>query len=117
MLTTKEISSRKRVFKLVSKMLCLLAMVIIAVYLNGTRTAHATSRFSCALGGGTFISCGSSAGNFTYNCDSSGVCVTPDYNVPGNQEIANERCEQYERDGCPGQLFGDGEAQIEGIRQ
>ena len=116
MLTTKEVSSRKRVFKLVLRMLCLLAMVIAAVYLNGTRTAHATSRFSCALGGGLFISCGSSAGNFTYNCDSSGVCLAADNN-PNNQANADEMCGRYESDGCPGLLFGDGEVQIEVIRQ
>ncbi len=115
MLTTKEVSSRKRVFKLVSKVLCLLAMVVAAIYLNGTKTAHATSRFSCALGGGTFISCGSSAGNFTYTCDSNGVCVTPDYNVPGNQGNADNLCARYESEGCPGTLFGDGDGGIGGL--
>lgn len=112
MLINKEIPLGRRVYNVVSRLLCLLALVIVAVHLNGMTTVRATSRFSCALGDGLFVSCGSSAGNFAYNCNSGGVCVANENN-PANQAMADEMCSRYEREGCPGQLFGDGEAQIE----
>ena len=52
------------------------------------------------------ISCGSSAGNFFYNCDNSG-CHGMEQNST-NQQIADQMCADYEQNGCPGGLFGDG---------
>ena len=62
-------------------------------------------RFSCNLGtswGGnstTWISCGSSAGNFLYVCDRYGC---DDSEGETNQYIADQRCEEIRQEGeCP----------------
>jgi hypothetical protein len=60
-------SKSNSLFRLTSRLLCLLALLTLAGYLTLPRSVEATSRFSCNLGGGTVISCGSSAGNFFYN--------------------------------------------------
>lgn len=44
-------------------------------------------------GGGTFVSCGSSAGNFIYHCDANGTCTG--YTGELNDLIADSVCESH----------------------
>ena len=105
MLETRMNPKSKSLLRLTSRLLCLLALLSVAGYLTATRTAEATDRFSCNLGGGTVVSCGSSAGNFIFQCDSNGCRDTTDAN---NQFLADSACARYTVEGCPGNLFGDG---------
>jgi hypothetical protein len=88
-------------FKVAAK-LCI--VVILAGYLIVTTTVEATDRFSCGLagysgGGGSFLSCGSSAGNFLYICDGNGICSASE--GADNQAFADLLCNQYQIEGCP----------------
>lgn len=84
--------------------LCLLAAM--TGYLLVGSPASAFDRFSCHVGtsdrGETFVSCGSSAGNFTYTCDSTGCYNETDQN---NQWIADGLCADYSQNGCPGSYW------------
>jgi len=59
------------VLKLFSRMLCLLALVAVAGWVNTTSKAG-NDRFSCVMSDDGYqiniLSCGSSAGNFIYPC-------------------------------------------------
>lgn len=88
--------------------LCIIAILVEMLLL--TPPSRATSRFSCTLGtfGGITrtVSCGSSAGNFIIGCTGSS-CIDETGTDPTNQSIANQLCEQYEREGCPPPLTGE----------
>jgi len=104
---TENIFQRNKIWiKPISRILCVSVLLAIAIFLGSTSQAQ-SSRFSCILSSGfgkvTVLSCGSSAGNFIYNCD-QGVC---DPAGSGNDEIANMSCAQYAQEGCPPTLFGD----------
>lgn len=86
----------------------LAVVVALASYLTVTVTAR--NRMSCALsqssdGRSTFLSCGSSAGNFLYTCN-NGTCTES----PGdfNQTVADQQCAQVQSSGsCPGIFYLD----------
>lgn len=84
--------------------LCLVA--VMAGYLLTGTPADAFDRFSCHVGsssnGETFVSCGSSAGNFVYTCNETGC---HDQTDPNNQWIADGLCQQYAAEGCPGNYW------------
>jgi len=101
-----------RFLKLLMRIACLSVLLITAVWASGTSQVQASSRFTCVLTNGygqvTILSCGSSAGNFIYTCSTTdpGPC---DISPPINDEIANMSCTQYEKEGYPETLFGDGD--------
>ena len=88
----------------------LFVVACLATTLLTARPARATSRFSCPLsriGGATrTLSCGSSAGNFFFVCDSHEHCLDETDNTI-NQAFANLLCDDYERNGCPPLIEGN----------
>lgn len=80
-------------------------VAILAGYLILPDRAQATGQFICntstsSNGSTTWISCGSSAGNYMYSCDSSGNCNQyPDNQY--NQGLADYNCAKYAASGCP----------------
>jgi len=102
--TLKVLSGRRPLVKLISK-LCLVA--VLAGYLLFTITAQATNRFSCSLGynetsgNQVFVSCGSSAGNFIYTCDSNNNCQVDENST--SQGLGDSVCQSYQNQygGCP----------------
>lgn len=104
----KTLTARtNRSFAKLAVLLFVIAFLVAALLV--TQPVKATSRFSCPLikieGGARMLSCGSSAGNFFFSCI-GGVCTDDVGTNPNNQSFANQLCEQYERDGCPGALVG-----------
>ena len=102
--TLRVLIGRRPLVKLVLR-LCLFA--VLAGYLLITSTAQATDRFSCYItynestGNDVFVSCGSSAGNFIYTCDSNNNCQVDENST--NQGLADSVCQSYQSEygGCP----------------
>jgi len=85
---------------------------ILMAFLIATITAQASDRFSCILsqssdgGQSSSLSCGSTGGNFIYNC-SAGVCDAAGGEF--NQYLADTQCANYAQSGCPEtSIFGGG---------
>lgn len=110
----KKKSERRSFLKLASRIVCLVMLLILAAYLNTTRTARASLRISCSydMGDGTVlvVSCGSSAGNLMYSCSqTTGQCDLDTYNNALGNLWANEQCELYDAaGGCDTSIGGGG---------
>ena len=92
-------------FKLVSRFACVLALLVVATWLN--RPAGAGSRFTCIVYKDNtvtrILSCGSSAGNFIENCPvlPGGGSLPCDISPSNNDPVADAACADYEQNGCP----------------
>jgi len=99
MLNMRRIHFRHRpVFKLASRLMCLLVLLTAAGWLTTTSKAVG-DRISCSydLGGGAvlIVSCGSSAGNVVWQCD-NGSCTSN----PGDDFFADILCPTFLSSGC-----------------
>lgn len=108
MTMTKNLMGNSSIFKAALR---LGLVAILAGYLILANHAQADGMFGCNLGQSsdgttTWLSCGSSAGNFMYTCDSSGNCnAFPDNQY--NQGLADFNCSKYASEGCPEPLESD----------
>jgi hypothetical protein len=106
---TRTNPESKSLFRLTSRLVCLLALVAVAEWVNATSKAQGVDRFSCVLVARptkvTILSCGSSAGNFFYTCGGVLDCIAD--TDPANQLIADLTCADYAQLGCPPTDFGD----------
>ena len=110
MLETRMNPNSKSLFRLTSRLLCLLALLAVAGWVN-TTTSKASDRFSCVMSDDGYriniLSCGSSAGNFLYHCYPDGYCGAD--TDPTNQTAADLTCADYAQNGgCPNDSGGDG---------
>lgn len=102
MLNTRMNPNSKSLFRLTSRLLCLLVLLAVAGWVN--TTSKAANRFSCVMsvdsdGYPTILSCGSSAGNFLYTCFGSAGCVID--TDPISQVAADLSCADFAQYGCP----------------
>lgn len=88
-------------FKLASRIVCLAILTSAALWLNASARADG-ARFDCVLtadnknGGMVLLTCGTSGGDFLWNCGGGSCTSDPQMDTAASQDCAN-----YAVNGCP----------------
>lgn len=106
-----ELRMPRPLFSVVKRLLIVAALTLSFVAM---RTAYADDRYTCPVkqadGSTWWVSCGSSAGNFVYRCDSTsgGGSICGDCDTPQCNDYANSYCSQGSCQQFPGDDDGGG---------
>ena len=85
--------------KLASRIACLAVLMSAALWLSAPARANTDCIISqnTKTGAVELLTCGTSGGNFIWECDGGGGCSSD----PSTDSLANMACDRVARDGCP----------------